>query len=131
MARGYEENQLRKNELNVLAKDLVRRSRSKCELCAADGVKLTVFEVPPESDHVTADQCLFLCDTCREMIEHPKRMDANHWRCLNNAIWSEIPAVQVMSARMLKRLSQEHWAKELLEQAYFDDEVSAWIAAAE
>jgi protein PhnA len=92
---------------------------------------LTAFEVPPVSDPVTADQCLFLCDTCREQIENPKRMEADHWRCLNHAVWSEIPAVQVISARMLKRLSQNHWAEELLEQAYFSLEVDAWIAAAE
>ena len=131
MDKGYDENQLRKNELNFLAKDLVRRSRSKCELCGTDGVKLTVFEVPPESHHVTADQCLFLCETCRGQIEKPKRMDADHWRCLNNSIWSEIPAVQIMSARILKRLTKEHWAEELLEQAYFDEEVEALISAAE
>jgi protein PhnA len=131
MAKGYDEHQKRKNELNFLAKDLVRRSRSKCELCEADGVKLTVFEVPPESDVVSAEQCLFICDTCREQIEKPKRMKADHWRCLNNAIWSEIPAVQIMSARMLKRLTSEHWAVELLEQAYFDEEVEAKIAEAE
>lgn len=131
MAKGYDEHQQRKNELNFLAKDLVRRSRAKCELCEADGVKLTVFEVPPKSDLVTADQCLFICDTCREQIENPKRVDSDHWRCLNNAIWSEIPAVQIMSARMLKRLANEHWAVELLEQAYFDEEVDAKIAEAE
>ncbi len=131
MAKGYDENQEQKNRLNFLGKDLVRRSRSKCELCDADGVKLTTFEVPPESDPVTADQCLFLCDTCREQIENPKRVDADHWRCLNNAVWSDVPAVQVISARMLKRLSKEHWAEELLEQAYFSEEVDAWIAATE
>jgi protein PhnA len=131
MAKGYDQNQQRKNELNFLGKDLVRRSRSKCELCEADGVKLTAFEVPPVSDLLTADRCLFLCETCREQIETPKRMDADHWRCLNNSIWSEIPVVQVMSARMLKRLSKERWAEELLEEAYFDEEVDAWIAEAE
>ena len=131
MGKGYDENQLRKSRLDFLAKGLVRRSRSKCELCEADSVKLTAFEVPPESDPVTVDQCLFICETCREQIEKPKRMDADHWRCLNNAVWSDVAAVQVVSARMLKRLSKEHWAEELLEQAFFSEEVESWIAAAE
>ena len=131
MAKGYDENQQQKNRLNFLGKDLVRRSRSKCELCEADGVKLTIFEVPPESESVTADRCLFICETCREQIEKPKLMAADHWRCLNNAVWSDIPAVQVISARILKRLSKEHWAEDLLEEAYFGEEVEAWIAAAE
>ena len=131
MAKGYDQNQQRKNDLNFLAKNLVRRSRSKCELCEADGVKLGVFPVPPESDPVTADECVFICDTCREQVEKPKRMDADHWRCLNGSIWSDVPVVQVISARMLKRLSKEHWAEALLEEAYFEEEVGAWIAAAE
>jgi protein PhnA len=131
MGKGYDENQQRKNELNRLAKPLVRRSRSQCELCEADGVKLSVFVVPPESEPVTAEQCLFLCETCREQIENPKQLEVGHWRCLNHSIWSETPAVQVMSARMLKRLSTESWAEDLLEEAYFDAEVEAWIAAAE
>ena len=130
MAKRYNEKQLRKNKLSILGKDLVRRSHAKCELCGADGVKLTVFEVQSDFDLVTADECLFLCETCAEQIEKPKRMEPNHWRCLNNTVWSEVPAVQVMSARMLKRLA-EPWAKDLLDEAYFDEEVEAWIATAE
>ena len=130
MAKGFDENQQRKNALNLLAKTLVRRSRSRCELCEADGVKLSVFVVPPESEPVTAEQCLFLCETCRDQIENPKRREVGHWRCLNHSIWSEIPAVQVMSARILKRLSAETWAEDLLEEAYFDEEVEAWISSA-
>ena len=131
MAKGYDEHLLRKNELNFLAKDLVRRSRSKCELCDESGVKLSVFEVPPKSDAVSAEQCLFLCEICLSQIDKPKLMVPNHWRCLNTSVWSEIPVVQVMSARMLKRLAKEHWAEELLEEAYFEEEVEDWINAAE
>lgn len=131
MAKGYDQYQEKKYELSILGKDLVRRSGAKCELCEASGVKLSVFEVPPESDYVTADQCVFICDTCWDQIVKPKHMDPDRWRCLNNSVWSEIPAVQVISARLLKRLSKEHWATELLEQAYFDEETDAWIAAAE
>jgi protein PhnA len=55
-------------------------------------------------------------------------MTPSYWRCLNNSLWSEIPAVQVMSFRMLKRLVSkgEHWAEELAEHAYLDPELEEW-----
>jgi protein PhnA len=131
MARGSDY-QLRKNRLSIFGKELVRRSHAKCELCGQEGLKLTVFEVPSDLDVVTADECLFLCDACCEQIEKPKKLEPSRWRCLNTAIWSEVPVVQVMSARMLKRLAPtESWASELLEEAYFEEEVTAWIAVAD
>jgi hypothetical protein len=44
-----------------------------------------------------------------------------------------VPAVQVMSFRMLRRLEakDEHWAEELLEFAYLDPELETWAKLAE
>jgi protein PhnA len=36
--------------------------------------------------------------------------DPNHWRGLAGAMWSEEPAIQVLAARMLLRLSEHDWA---------------------
>jgi protein PhnA len=89
------------------------RSGSKCELCGAtDG--LSVYDVPPHSDG-SADQCVLLCPACREQIEDPDKIDANHWRCLNDSMWSQVPAVQVLAWRMLTRLSSEGWSQGLLD----------------
>lgn len=100
------------------------RSGSKCELCGAtEG--LTVYEVPPASDG-SAEQSVLLCHTCREQIEQPETVDANHWRCLNDSMWSQVPAVQVMAWRMLTRLSGEGWPQALLDMLYLDDETRAW-----
>ena len=37
-------------------------------------------------------------------------LDAEHWFCLREAMWSEVPAVQVVSLRLLKRLTDADWA---------------------
>jgi protein PhnA len=107
--------------------ELKARSESKCELCSAtEG--LEVYEVPPGSNG-SADQSILLCETCRDQIEHPESMDVNHWRCLNESMWSQVPAVQVMAWRMLTRLSAEGWPQDLLDMLYLDDETLAWAQA--
>jgi protein PhnA len=103
------------------------RSESKCELCGATE-NLSVYEIPPSSNG-SADECVLLCATCREQIEHPEKVDVNHWRCLNDSMWSQVPAVQVMAWRMLTRLSSEGWPQELLDMMYLDDETLAWAKA--
>jgi protein PhnA len=106
---------------------LHERSGGKCELCGATE-NLGVYEIPPNSDG-SADQSVLLCSTCREQIDHPDKVDVNHWRCLNDSMWSQVPAVQVMAWRMLTRLSAEGWPQELLDMLYLDDETLAWAKA--
>jgi len=107
--------------------ELLDRSESKCELCAATD-DLGVYEVPPGSDG-SAGQSVLVCGTCREQIEHPDKVDPNHWRCLNDSMWTSVPAVQVMAWRMLTRLSHEGWPRELLDMLYLDDDTLAWAKA--
>ena len=106
---------------------LEARSGSKCELCGA-ATSLTVYEIPPTSDG-GADVCLLVCRTCREQVESPEKIDVHHWHCLNESMWSEVPAVQVMAWRMLKSLSKEAWASDLFDMLYLDDETQAWAQA--
>jgi len=106
---------------------LQTRSESKCELCAATE-NLAVYEVPSSSDS-TVDQCIYICATCSDQIETPDNIDANHWRCLNDSMWSQVPAVQVMAFRMLTRLRGEGWPQDLLDMMYLEDDVKAWAEA--
>jgi len=108
-------------------KILQARSESKCELCSATE-SLAVYEVPPKTSG-SADQCVLLCATCRGQIEEPEKIEAHHWRCLNESMWSQVPAVQVMAWRMLKRLSAEGWAQDLLDMLYLDEETQTWVQA--
>ena len=111
-----------------IEKALQTRSENKCELCGATE-NLAVFEVPasPESG---ADASAYLCSTCISQIEDASQMDANHWRCLNDSMWSQIPAVQVLAWRMLTRLRGEGWPQDLLDMLYLEDDVRAWAEAA-
>jgi protein PhnA len=108
-------------------KILQQRSESKCELCNATQ-DLTVYEVPPTSNG-SADECVLLCGNCREQIEDPGKMDIHHWRCLNESMWSQIPAVQVMVWRVLTRLGTESEFQNLLDMLYLDEETLAWAQA--
>jgi len=76
-----------------LLKTLQDRSNSKCELCSASE-NLVIYEVTPVSTG-GVDGSLLACKTCVDQIENPETTDANHWRCLNDSMWSEHAAVQV------------------------------------
>ena len=107
-----------------IEQELRTRAEDKCELCGAtEG--LMVFDVPPTSDG-TVDQAVLLCGTCQTQIEDPAQVDANHWRCLNDSMWTPVPAVQVLAWRMLDRLRGEGWPQDLLDMLYLEDEVMAW-----
>ena len=108
-------------------KELHSRSESKCELCSATN-DLTVYDVPPDSNN-SPEKSILVCKTCKEQIENPETMDPNHWRCLNDSMWSQVPAVQIMAWRMLMRLSSEGWPQDLLDMLYLDDELLTWAQA--
>lgn len=108
--------------------ELKQRSGSKCELCSATN-DLKTYEITP-AKFGDANDCLLICGTCYEQIEDSEKITADHWRCLNDSMWSEIPAVKVMTWRMLNRLRSEGWPLDLLEMFYMDDETLAWAKAA-
>lgn len=128
MAQGLDKHRARLDALNLYGKDLARRARSRCEMCGASGTRLQIHEVAPVASEPQFDHCILLCDTCKEQLDNPKRMAPDHWRCLNTAVWSEVPAVQVMAVATLKRLSDQPWASELEEQLYLSPEVEAWLS---
>jgi protein PhnA len=103
---------------------LSERSANCCELCSATH-ELSVYEVPPAEPH--ADKCIYICVTCKNQIEQNSELDHNHWRCLNDSMWSQVAAVQVVAYRMLHRLAPtQGWAQDLLDMLYLEDEVKAW-----
>lgn len=111
----------------TIEQTLRERSGSKCELCPSDA-NLSVYSVPPVTD-ASAERSVMLCATCRSQIDTPESMDANHWRCLTDSMWSQEPAVQVLAYRLLSRLSSESWAQDQLEMLYLDEETKAWADA--
>lgn len=110
-----------------IEKRLQERSGSKCELCESTN-QLRVYAVSPRSGG-SADESALICETCFTQIEDPAKTNANHWRCLNNSMWSEVPAVKVLAWRMLDHLKAEGWPQDLLNQLYLDDETLEWAKA--
>jgi protein PhnA len=107
--------------------ELKERSESKCELCSST-TDLKAYEVPPSSSNGAAGHAL-VCNTCLEQIEDKDKMDENHWRCLNDSMWNENPAVQVMAWRMLTRLKAKGWPQDLLDMMYLEDDTKKWAEA--
>lgn len=94
---------------------------SHCSLCYADGA--APCEVAPKAESVP------VCTTCRQGLERSLAgglEDGPHWQCLNEAIWSPEPPVQVLAWRLLKALPEAVWARDALELAYLEPEVLDW-----
>ena len=110
-----------------IERELSKRSGSKCELCGSTE-NLKVYQVLPTKKG-GLDESIMACTTCIDQIENPDKVDLNHWRCLNDSMWSEHTAVQVIAWRMLSRMRNAGWPQELLDQMYLDDDVLAWAQA--
>ncbi|WP_127142195.1 PhnA domain-containing protein [Flagellimonas marinaquae] len=106
---------------------LRERSGNACELCGSTE-NLMVYEVPPVSTG-GVDGSLLACATCVNQIENPDTVEPNHWRCLNDSMWSEHDAVKVVAWRMLNRLKPEGWPQDLLGMMYLDDATLEWAKA--
>jgi protein PhnA len=106
---------------------LMERSGNSCELCGAME-NLVVREVPPSDG--SAETAILICKTCDRLIDNPES-DPNHWRCLNESMWSTVPAVQVSAWRILKSLEAEEWPRDLLDMLYLEPEVQTWAQTGE
>ncbi|SDW51030.1 phosphonoacetate hydrolase [Lutibacter oricola] len=105
-----------------LSRELEKRSNGMCELCGSDE-NLKAYAVEPSKESIA------VCAVCNSQIEDAETMDANHWRCLNDSMWSEVTAVQVVAWRMLTRLRAEGWPQDLLDMMYLDEENLEWAKA--
>ena len=103
------------------------RTDGKCELCSSD-TDLSVFRVEG-AEGADIETAILACDVCAAQIDGHQELNVNHWRCLNDSAWSQVPAVQVVAWRMLNRLSDEAWARDILDVLYLDDETLNWAKA--
>ncbi|MFV5695513.1 PhnA domain-containing protein [Flavobacterium sp. LB3P122] len=110
-----------------IERELNKRSGSKCELCGATE-NLKVYQVLPTKKG-GINESILACTTCIDQIENPDTQDLNHWRSLNDSMWSEHIPVQVVAWRMLSRLRSAGWPQELLDQMYLDEDTLAWAQA--
>lgn len=104
-----------------------------CELCASSdtrGNNLQSFEVPGQQES-SLESHVMLCTSCRDQITNPDSMNPNHWYCLRESMWSENPAVKVLTWRLLNLLNQDSWAQDSLDQFDLEPELLAWAKSQE
>jgi len=112
--------------MSVINRKLHVRSNSTCELCTSPD-KLETYNIPPVPEkEPLLEESILVCNTCLSQIEDPETMDSNHWRCLNDSMWSETQAVQVVAWRMLHRLKKFGWSQDLLDMMYLDEDALVW-----
>jgi len=107
---------------------LLNRANHKCEICESES-ELSVYDVEPKHEHFESD--ILLCQKCKsELLEAQDGAASDqHWFCLQGSMWSEVPAIKAVSLRLMNRFKKERWAQDLLDQAYFEDDIQAWAAA--
>ncbi len=106
-----------------MKKEIANRSQGNCELCGEEAKQ--IYPVTPKSSD-SADHCVHTCQTCYNQLSGIEDIIPNHWRCLNDSMWSEVDAVKVVAYRILNSLKAEGWPNDLLEMIYLDEETLTW-----
>ena len=106
---------------------LQNRSNQICELCGKQDDNLQAYVVPPKNESI--ENQVVLCTECFDQITAGDFSNAHYWRCLEGSIWSEVPSVQVLSYKILNKLSSEGWASDTIESAYLDESLIEWANA--
>jgi hypothetical protein len=119
MAKGYQANKERQEEIATFGKAIGKRAGFKCEWCEnKDGLR--VWDYQPDADPDISTLAL-LCQTCRNLADGAKA-NMNDLRSIRNALWSDVPAVAEGAARVLARC-KEPWVREAIEESFIDEAV--------
>ena len=90
------------------------RNSEICELCGSgDGVSLVEL---PVSDG-TVEQSVYLCQNCKTQIQSDA-LDKNHFMCLNDSMWSEVPAAKVMTYILFNRMGSQ----DMIDMMYLEED---------
>lgn len=85
-----------------------------CELCGSSE-DVTLMELPVSDG--SEEQSVYVCANCKGQIESGE-LDDNHFNCLNDSMWSETPAVKVMSYILLNKLGRQ----DMIDMMYLEEE---------
>jgi protein PhnA len=107
---------------------LANRANNTCEICSIATTNLNAFAIYPKAGN-NADEQVALCDDCNNFITTNNYSNPNHFSALTGSIWSETPAVKVLSYKLLQQLNTETWAAEALDGAYLDEAELLWANA--
>ena len=117
MAKGYQANKERLEEIITFGKAIGKRAGFKCEWCEnKDDLRVWDHQpdMPPDMDTLA-----LLCRRCRDWADG-RKADPDELRSIRNALWSDIPAVAEGAARVLARC-REPWIREAIEESLIDE----------
>lgn len=106
-----------------ISRALSKRCNDHCELCQSSKPLHEVVVAPKSGDQL--EHLIALCDVCLSDMAK-EDLDVQHWRCLNDSMWSTEPAVQVMAYRLLHRMQSEGWAQDALDMLYMEADTLEW-----
>lgn len=121
MAKGYQANRERLEEISAFGKGVGKRGGFKCEWCESRE-ELRVWDGRPDLPPAM-DTLALLCRRCREWADG-RKAEPNELRSIRNALWSDVPAVAEGAARVLAQC-REPWVREAIEESLIDDAVKA------
>ena len=85
-----------------------------CELCGSSE-DVSVLELPISDG--SEEQSVYVCANCKNQIESSE-LDETHFNCLNDAMWSEVPAVKVLSYILWNKLGRQ----DMIEMMYLEED---------
>lgn len=106
------------------SKKILSRSGGFCELCELETACIH-FTVSPKEDEIESQ--VAICSTCEMNLSNKDARD--HWQCLSGSIWSQEPAVQALSYRILYGMKDQSWAIDIMESIDMDEEIKEWGAS--
>ena len=92
---------------------------NSCELCgSSEGLSELVVS------GANQEGSLQICENCKKQVESGE-LDENHFNCLNDSMWSENPAVKVLTYRLLDSLGRQ----DLIDMMYLEENELEWAEA--
>jgi len=126
MAKWTGRSKARKNNIAEFGKEMVRRSKSTCELCGESGRSLSVYEIGKTDENADLERCIHVCDECKNTIKKLNKAGENDLRFLNHAIWSEENTVKAAALHIISEIedrSRYSWIEDLVDMVYIDNDL--------
>jgi protein PhnA len=125
MAKGYQGNKDRLDEISSFGKAISKRADFKCEWCDSQE-DLRVWDYKPDA-LPNMETIALLCKNCRDLADG-KKTDANELRSIRDALWSSIPAVAEGATKVLVQC-KEAWVRDAIDQSFIDDSIKEQLLA--
>ena len=101
------------------------RSNNTCEICETQAQVFSCYTVSPRKG-IEPNECVLLCEICEKNIQNPDNVDANYWRCMSTAVWSDVPAVKVLCMHILNKTDTD-WSRDLSDNIWLDEDEQNWL----